>query len=266
MSVATEIQRIKTAIANAYTAVSGKGGTVPQSAVVGNLATAIGTISTGTPLPTLTDPAAAGDILLHKEAIDGQGAKLTGTLDPLEDAELDPDSPPEIVSGELEIELVHGQDFVKELTYSVPDAVPENIIAGKTILGVAGTARKITVISNKTYTPSTDTDSITIPYGNLFALVLHTNSASELYPAAESGTNPVFRLFGVIPEGSSGKTSSFGCQYFDKEKNVKPDTGYIWSEESRTRLFVDTRYGNVAKKFISGKPYSYTAYRLEDAE
>lgn len=139
MSVATEIQRIKTAIANAYTAVSGKGGTVPQSAVVGNLATAIGTISTGTPLPTLTTPAAAGDILLHKEAIDGQGAKLTGTLDPLEDAELDPDSPPEIASGVLEIELVHGQISVLELTYPVPDAIPENIVAGKTILGVTGT-------------------------------------------------------------------------------------------------------------------------------
>lgn len=138
MSIATEIQRIKTAIANAYTAVSGKGGTVPQSAVVGNLATAIGSIPTETPLPTLTNPAAADDIILHKEAIDGQGAKLTGTLDPLEDAELDPDSPPEIVSGELEIELVHGQDFVKELTYSVPDAVPENIVSGKTILGVTG--------------------------------------------------------------------------------------------------------------------------------
>lgn len=155
MSVATEIQRIKTAIANAYTAVSGKGGTVPQSAVVGNLATAIGTISTGTPLPTLTTPAAAGDILLHKEAIDGQGAKLTGTLDPLEDAELDPDSPPEIVSGVLEIELVHGQDFLKELTYSVPDALPENIVAGKTILGVTGTyegggAETITIVSPTT--------------------------------------------------------------------------------------------------------------------
>lgn len=138
MSVATEIQRIKTAIANAYTAVSGKGGTVPQSAVVGNLASAIETISTGTPLPTLTNPAAAGDILLHKEAIDGNGDKLTGSLVIANTLSLTED--PTVANGVLSVEVESSKETgTKTFTVSVPDAIPENIVAGKEILGVTGT-------------------------------------------------------------------------------------------------------------------------------
>lgn len=138
MSVATEIQRIKTAIANAYTAVSGKGGTVPQSAVVGNLATAIGTISTGTPLPTLTNPAAAGDILLHKEAIDGQGSKLTGTLEICDSISVDEVYQPS--QGVASMQVASTKDgSMKVITWQEPDALPENIVAGKEILGVTGT-------------------------------------------------------------------------------------------------------------------------------
>lgn len=138
MSVATEIQRIKTAIANAYTAVSGKGGTVPQSAVVGNLATAIGTISTGTPLPPLTDPAAAGDILAGKEAIDGNGDKLTGSL--VIANTLDLTETPTITNGVLSVGVESSkEEGTKAFTVSVPDALPENIVSGKTILGVTGT-------------------------------------------------------------------------------------------------------------------------------
>ena len=47
MSVASEITRIKNNIASAYTAVSNKGGTLPQTQNSANLATAINSISTG---------------------------------------------------------------------------------------------------------------------------------------------------------------------------------------------------------------------------
>lgn len=154
MSVATEIQRIKTAIANAYTAVSGKGGTVPQSAVVGNLATAIGTISTGTPLPTLTTPAAAGDILSGKEAIDGQGSKLTGTLNICDSISVDEVYPPSQGVASMQVTSTK-DDSVKVITWQEPDALPENIVAGKEILGVTGTyegggAETITIVSPTT--------------------------------------------------------------------------------------------------------------------
>ena len=53
MSVQSEIDRIITAVGNAYSKVSEKGGTVPASQTVANLATAIGSIPAGGGAPTL---------------------------------------------------------------------------------------------------------------------------------------------------------------------------------------------------------------------
>ena len=47
MSVQSELDRIITAVGNAYSKVSEKGGTVPASQTVANLATAIGSIPAG---------------------------------------------------------------------------------------------------------------------------------------------------------------------------------------------------------------------------
>ena len=53
MSVQGEIDRIITAVGNAYSKVSEKGGTVPASQTVSNLATAIGSIPSGGGAPSL---------------------------------------------------------------------------------------------------------------------------------------------------------------------------------------------------------------------
>ena len=53
MSVQSEIDRIITAVGNAYSKVSEKGGTVPASQTVANLATAIGSIPSGGSAPSL---------------------------------------------------------------------------------------------------------------------------------------------------------------------------------------------------------------------
>ena len=52
MTIASEITRINTNIANAYTACNGKGATMPATQNSANLATCIGSIQTGT-TPTL---------------------------------------------------------------------------------------------------------------------------------------------------------------------------------------------------------------------
>ena len=82
MSIETELQerigRLTTAFTAANTAITGKGGTAADD--ITGLASAIGTIQTGVPLPQLTDPAAADDILAGKEAIDGNGNKISGSL------------------------------------------------------------------------------------------------------------------------------------------------------------------------------------------
>ena len=53
MSVQSEIDRIITAVGNAYSKVSEKGGTVPSSQTVANLATAIDSIPAGGGTPSL---------------------------------------------------------------------------------------------------------------------------------------------------------------------------------------------------------------------
>ena len=53
MSVQSEIDRIITAVGNAYSKVSQKGGTVPASQTVANLATAIDSIPAGGGVPSL---------------------------------------------------------------------------------------------------------------------------------------------------------------------------------------------------------------------
>ena len=73
----TTLSALFSAIADAIRSKTGS----TEQIVADDFPTAIDSISTGTPLPTLTDPAAASDILDGKEAIDGSGNLLTGTYE-----------------------------------------------------------------------------------------------------------------------------------------------------------------------------------------
>lgn len=76
MSVQSEIDRIITAVGNAYSKVSEKGGTVPASQTVANLATAIDSIPAGGGAPSLqsksvTYTANGTDTITPDEGYDG---------------------------------------------------------------------------------------------------------------------------------------------------------------------------------------------------
>lgn len=61
MSVQSEINRLKQAVSDAFTAIGNKGGTVPTSKVSGNLATAINSIPAGAKVQTQTGTIDAKD-------------------------------------------------------------------------------------------------------------------------------------------------------------------------------------------------------------
>ena len=78
MSVQSEIDRIITAVGNAYSKVSEKGGTVPASQTVANLATAIDSIPAGGAKETwVIKSSAAGEFATTQIAFTSNGQKFT---------------------------------------------------------------------------------------------------------------------------------------------------------------------------------------------
>ena len=78
MSVQSEIDRIITAVGNAYSKVSEKGGTVPASQTVSNLATAIGSIPAGGAKETwVIKSSAAGELATTQISFTSNGQKFT---------------------------------------------------------------------------------------------------------------------------------------------------------------------------------------------
>ena len=78
MSVQSEIDRIITAVGNAYSKVSEKGGTVPASQTVANLATAIDSIPSGGAKETwVIKSDAAGEFATTQIAFTSNGQKFT---------------------------------------------------------------------------------------------------------------------------------------------------------------------------------------------
>ena len=78
MSVQSEIDRIITAVGNAYSKVSEKGGTVPAYQTVANLATAIGSIPAGAAKETwVIKSDAAGEFATTQIAFTSNGQKFT---------------------------------------------------------------------------------------------------------------------------------------------------------------------------------------------
>ena len=78
MSVQSEIDRIITAVGNAYSKVSEKGGTVPASQTVANLATAIDSIPSGGSKETwVIKSDATGEFATTQIAFTSNGQKFT---------------------------------------------------------------------------------------------------------------------------------------------------------------------------------------------
>ena len=78
MNTAEIINSMKEHVAAAYTAVTGKNGTIPEQKNLSNLAVAIDSIQ-GVVLPALTDEGSAADLAKGKQLINSSGEIVTGT-------------------------------------------------------------------------------------------------------------------------------------------------------------------------------------------
>lgn len=169
MTIASEITRINTNIANAYTACNNKGATMPATQNSANLATCVSSI------PTATEPMLA--------SLTVTPSTTAQTL-----------TPPSGTDG-------YNTVTVSAVTASIDsDIVAENIKSGVNILGVAGTVTalagetrtvSITSTSGNTFTPSNGKNGITSIKCN------PTNKALTITPSKTSQTK-------TVPSGYSG--------------------------------------------------------------
>ena len=161
---------------NSNVAVAYKGGT-PASDLFG-IPDAITSIPTGAALPELTTPAEVGHVVAGKEYIDGNGNKKTGTLVVCDTvAEVDTFGSSGVgVNVEIE-STADGSTAI--LTLRETNLLPENIVAGSSIFGVPGTAKKLRVETG-TITPAEDTTTISIPCSDnpKYAVLLTTSDAT----------------------------------------------------------------------------------------
>lgn len=164
--IAERKDRLAAELERANTAITAKGGTGDADTLHG-LTDAIEAIPSGGDLPVLTRPAAAGDILAGKEAVSGSGSKLTGTLHVCSTVAIDTDEQYPYVSGGMAYAPVKSSaDYSGGVvSWSEPDALAANIIAGKTILGVTGTAESGSNPNVFLYEVPTTTRSLTITHG-----------------------------------------------------------------------------------------------------
>ena len=156
-------------------AVTAKGGTAAGD--LSGLPAAIASIPSGGELPVLTDPAAAGEVIAGKEYIDGAGVKQEGTL-VVCDTVYEVETLTYPGTG-LTVELESSADGSnKTMTLPEENLKPENIVAGSSIFGVPGTARKLRVETG-TITPAEDIVRLELPCtANPKMIVVHMTDAS----------------------------------------------------------------------------------------
>lgn len=122
---------------------------------------AIAGIPSGIELPALTKPAAASDVLKGKEYIGEDGGKRTGTLvvcDSIVEMEYFG-----IAGAGVSLDIESTADGSgKTMMLPEPKLVAENIVAGSSIFGVPGTAKKLRVETG-TITPAEDSASLALP-------------------------------------------------------------------------------------------------------
>lgn len=148
MSIATEISRITSNIAAAYTALKAKGATIPTSQTSDNLATAISSIVLGETVNWTAANAGTGDVLSGKTFYSGNSTVKTGTMTNKSGTTQSATASLDTTNSRVQMTIpAAGYYTTGSKLYtaystlaSLIGLTPDKIIGGTTILGITGTA------------------------------------------------------------------------------------------------------------------------------
>lgn len=247
--IAKRTAALRTVLNDCAIAVDAKGGT-PADDLSGLPAAIESITSGGGALPVLTNPAAAGDVIAGKEYIDGNGEKKSGTL-VVCDAVYEVETLPYPGTG-LTVDLESTVDgSTKTLMLPEPKLVAENIVAGSSIFGVPGTAKKLRVETG-TITPAEDTTTLSIPCSNGAKCALVTSAVDNPISGDMLGAFMCNIDLGSIFPGNCLVSYQYTSRY-GSLVTAQFDSDGIYIPELDPRFF-----------YRAGYEYAWTAYYWED--
>lgn len=281
MSIQSEINRLKQAVSDAFTAIGNKGGTVPTSKVSGNLVSAINSIPDGGDGVTVEQatPTIVVDYYgkITATAIQEAGQVEAGTktatyqMSTLNYTEYTPGVDDQYLPM---FRYVIGNQIIK----GDANLVTENIKKGVSIFGVVGTyggsgggygggygggSDVISAVATGTYTPASDISSgVEIAHGLSvtpnFCIWMAENDFSDITDVSAAVVGAMVAK-PMLHSASSGMTYTY--QYFLRGYNVSGlsnGTASYKGEGCMTDTFV-TILGNNTYKLKSGWTYRWVA-------
>ena len=259
--IAQRTVALRTVLHDSDQAIHAKGGT-PADDLSGLQDAILSIPSGGGELPELTTPAEVGHVLAGKEYIDAAGNKQTGTLvvcDTIQ--EVDTTGLPGVG---VQVELESTADgSTKIMTLPEPKLVAENIVAGSSIFGVPGSAKKLRVETG-TITPAEDSASLALP--------CTANPKMFIVQATDAAMGSIIadNVAAMVSAAGYGKTFPTGNDGAHKDSNLAAVTlhttsgainfgGAICDVSASVTVGVFSMY-----RWKAGVEYQWTAYYWED--
>ena len=259
--IAQRTAALRTVLHDSGQAIHAKGGT-PADDLSGLQDAILSIPSGGGELPELTAPAEVGHVVAGKEYIDAAGTKKTGTLvvcDTIEEVEFFG-----IAGTGVSLDIQSTADGSgKTMTLRETNLLPENIVAGSSIFGVPGTAKKLRVETG-TITPAEDSLALELPCtanpnvinvhmtdaametiltGSVNAALTAIGTNTEIKSGAANNLKTSFRAIVTVFVGSAAQVLQNTQEITMDAVTLKTSSGYPWK---------------------AGCEYQWTAYYWED--